>query len=276
MDINYNDRICIATGLLVSCVLWKASKRYEEYAIYASDNDFLDAIQSILPDGSVVHEIVGIQNATVVVKVYDTKSRLYSFVDVFFDPDTMGVRAHSPTTRYMESVGYMPVERYRKLTKNLTAHFYNHKVVGVTRLLVDGQVSVIVYDDRRSVNKVYDVSFDKTSADVESAVFLNIEFTNASSGAAPKSYNINEYFKLVRNAECHFGEDNVYGTIRLTDSVLTVIVRKHGSYVSRVYDIHYDKFTMNIRTVKESDIAHYINTTDRHDMHTLIKKSPLF
>ena len=290
MEINYKKRIYVAVGILCVCVVWNiVFKRFREnewYAVYSPDNNFTQQIQSVLPDDTIIQEIVGIKNASVVVKAYNVKTHAYSFVNVFFDPDTMRIRDHAETTRYMESVAYMPVAQYNKLTQNIKKHFSKideYTLVGITRLLVDGQAGVIVFDNRRKVNKVYDVSFNKISMEVESDVFLNIEFANNITGtgttitAPTKAYSLDDYFQLIRNTECHFDKQKtVYGTIRLTDTVLTVIVRDIDTNVSRVYDVHYDKVTMNINRVSDSDMAYYVNNNQQHDMHMLIKKSPLF
>jgi len=277
-------KLIVALCVLLTLVLSKLYKSFELYAIYSVDNKFVSQIDSYLKnddDTLVLKEIVNINNSVVTVKMYDVQLEEFFFVELFFDSESMNIKDSVSSDKYLTGAVYMSVLNYKLLVKNVEKYFENKsselRLVGFTRLLVGGQATAVVYDKRRNISQIYEVSFkNDTTMSIDDVIFLNIEFNEQDAPENKKySYSIDDFFRLIRNVECHFGKDYVHGTIRLTNSIITVIVREGNSFVSNVHDVHYEKTTMNITKVVPSDLA-YALKNNTHDMHRLIKKSPLF
>lgn len=210
--------------------------------------------------------------ATIAVR-YDDRTYIEK---VWFDEDLF-VLDHARVSEILNNdiLDIMTVARYTTLFENIRAKHEN--VVGVTRLTVDGSVTVVVFEQGK--NKVYEITFDKDTLVIQSDTFLNIEYIPPEIKKTEEkpnyAYDIYDYFLLLKNIHMYFKKTNQvpHGTIRLTKDILTLIVLTPRTYASVVYDVHYDNKSMKIKHVVRADMTHALESSN--SVHTLIKKSPL-
>jgi hypothetical protein len=89
------------------------------------------------------------------------------------------------------------------------------------------------------------------------------------------AYDLRDFFRLINNVHAYFGKRGQipYGTIRLTPTVLTLVVTDPTTFESIAYDVEYTIPNMDITRVSRSDMTFALESVN--DMHTLIKKSPI-
>lgn len=89
------------------------------------------------------------------------------------------------------------------------------------------------------------------------------------------AYDLSEFVRLIDNVHTYFGKRGQipYGTIRLTPTVLTLVVTNPTTFESVAYDVEYTIPNMDITRVSQSDMTFALESVN--DMHTLIKKSPI-
>lgn len=260
--------------LLLVLLLYVFRERVEMFTVFQKGSDMRNSLNRYYDDTAVVLKgIVDINNSVASVVVQRAG---VLFLDMVWFDESTDILDHAQVSESMND--FMTFDDYDILFDNVKKHFEGRVVVGVIRLVTEGSVTVIVYDESNDKNRVYDVTFDKDTLIVLSDMFLNIEFNKPVVELVEKPeyvYDFNQFVLLLKNMHTYFARDSrkPHGTIRLTKDILTVIVMDPNTYASIVYDVHYNHETMAIRNVVRSDMTFVLESTS--DMHRLIKKSAL-
>ena len=79
-------------------------------------------------------------------------------------------------------------------------------------------------------------------------------------------YDLNNFFLLIKNIHEYFDNDGKipHGTIRLTKDVITVVVTDPKTHESSIYDVHYNKQTMEIVDVQQTNMSFALEAEKRH------------
>jgi hypothetical protein len=258
--------------LLFILLLYVFRERVEMFTVFPKGSDLRDVLTRYYDDTVALKGIVDINNS--VASVVVQRAGVLFLDKVWFD-ESNDILDHAQVSESTND--FMTFEDYDKLFENVKQRFEGRVVVGVIRLVTEGSVTVVVYDESNNdKNQVYDLTFDKDTLIVRSDRFLNIEFSKpvVELGEKPQYvYDFKKFVLLLKNIHTYFARDarTPHGTIRLTKDILTVIVIDPKTYASIVYDVHYNHETMGIRNVVRSDMTFVLSSTS--DIHRLIKKS---
>lgn len=257
--------------LLLILLLYVFRERVEMFTVFRKGSDMRNVLNKYYADTVVLKGIVDINNS--VASVVVQRAGVLYLDKVWFD-ESNNILDHAQVSESTND--FMTFDEYDRLYDNVKTHFEGRVVVGVIRLVTDGSVTVVVYDESTDKNQVFDITFDKDTLRVQSDRFLNIEFSKPVVELLEKPeyvYDFKQFLLLLKNIHMYFAPLKPHGTIRLTKDILTVIVMDPKTYTSIVYDVHYNHETMAIRNVVRSDMTFVLQSTS--DMHRLIKKSAL-